>query len=265
MEDVMPTAKEYYEGILKQAGVSDTKRQALVAVLDDEEISKALNSDVIAPRLRQEDYSRNQDALKAEKDKAAKEWQDYYQKELTRVANDKKVLDQYAARVQAYEQQYGSLDGGDPKIQQVQADFLKREDAQKMLEEQGNQYVTLLEWVGQKPIQHYQKFGEIMDVSAVKKIAMEKRVSLDQAYAEYSSPMAEARQKAEVEKGVADAKAEGAREFASTHKLPIDAKPREYHPIFDRQADAKPVTERDRANAFADAWDNAGATSGENQ
>src|SRR5882724_2823371 len=265
MEDVMPTAKEYYEGILKQAGVADAKRQALVAVLDDDEISKALNSDVIAPRLRQEDYSRNQDALKAEKDKAAKEWQEYYQKELTRVANDKKVLDQYAARVQAYEQQYGSIDDGKVITQQVQSDFLKKEDVDKMLQQQGNQMLTILEWVGQKPIQHYKTFGEPLDVSAVKKIAMEKGVSLDQAYAEYSSPMAEARQKAEVEKRVADAKAEGAREFASTHKLPIDAKPREYHPIFDRQADAKPVTERDRANAFADAWNNAGATSGGNQ
>ena len=253
--------KQYIAQLAQTAGLSDDEKANLLKVAENEKFSKGLEENI----LLRSDYSKNMDALKAEKDKAAKEWQEYYQKELTRVANDKKVLDQYAARVQAYEQQYGSIDDGKVVTQQVQSDFLKKEDVDKMLQQQGNQMLTILEWVGQKPIQHYKTFGEPLDVSAVKKIAMEKGVSLDQAYAEYSSPMAEARQKAEVEKRVADAKAEGAREFASTHKLPIDAKPREYHPIFDRQADAKPVTERDRANAFADAWNNAGATSGGNQ
>src|ERR1700690_4523048 len=139
MEDVMPTAKEYYEGILKQAGVSDTKRQALVAVLDDEEISKALNSDVIAPRLRQEDYSRNQDALKAEKDK----WTKWYTDTLTQTQQNQKLVADYEAKVKAFEQQYGSLDDGKVVTQTVQADFLKKDDVEKMLQQQGNQMLTI--------------------------------------------------------------------------------------------------------------------------
>lgn len=258
----MPTAKEYYESMLKQAGVSDAKRQALVAVLDDEEISKALNSEVIAPKLRHEDYSRSMDALKSEKDKAAKEWQEYYQKELQRVANDKKTLDDYQSRIQAYEQQYGTLENGDPTKHSVQSDFLKKEDVDKMLQQQQNSMLTVVKWVGQKPLEHYKQFGEPLDLSAVEKLAIDKGLSLDQAYSEYSRPLIEAKQSADTEAKIKAAKEEGAREFASTHKMPIDARPREYHAIFDRKADTQPVTERERANAFAEEWNRAGTTSG---
>ena len=147
--------------------------------------------------------------------------------------------------------------------QQVQADFLKKDDVKKMLDEQGNQMLTILEWAAKKPVEHFKTTGEVLDISAVKKLAVDKGLSLDQAYQELTAPLFAERAQKDIEAKLKAAREEGAREFASTHTLPIDAKPREYHPIFDRKADAQPVSERERAAAFADTWNNAaGATSG---
>ncbi len=250
--------KQYIDQLAQTAGLSQEEKDNLLKVAANEKFAKGLEENI----LLRSDYSRNMDALKSEKDKAAREWQDYYQKELQRVASDKKTLDDYAAKVQAYEQQYGTLENGTPVVHAVQADFLKKEDVDKMLQQQQQSMLTVVKWVGQKPLEHYKQFGEPMDLSAVEKLAIDKGLSLDQAYSEYSRPLIEAKQSADVEAKIKAAKEEGAREFASTHKMPIDARPREHHLIFDRKQDVQPVSERERAAAFADSWNNAGTTSG---
>src|SRR5882724_866075 len=134
--------KQYIDQLAQTAGLSQEEKDNLLKVAANEKFSKGLEENI----LLRSDYSKNMDALKADKAAKDKEISDYYQAELVRTANNKKNFDQYAAKVQAYEQQYGPLDGGDPKIQQVQSDFLKKEDVDKMLQQQGNQMLTILEW-----------------------------------------------------------------------------------------------------------------------
>src|SRR6266849_7969112 len=87
------TVKEYYEGLLKKAGVADDKRQAILTAIDDENVSNALNEDLLAPRLRQDDYSRNMDILKADKEK----WTGFYQNLLQWKAENEQGLAPLAA------------------------------------------------------------------------------------------------------------------------------------------------------------------------
>src|SRR5215467_7750369 len=62
------SAKEYYEGILKQAGVSDAKRQALITALEDDEVSKALANEQVVPRMRHDEFSREMDKVRKDKE-----------------------------------------------------------------------------------------------------------------------------------------------------------------------------------------------------
>jgi hypothetical protein len=248
--------KQYIDQLAQTAGLSEEEKTNLLKVAANEKFAKGLEENI----LLRSDYSRNMDSLKAEKDK----WTKWYTDTLAQTQANQKLVADYEAKVKAFEQQYGALDTT-TTTHQVQDVFGKTE-VEKLLNEklqqQTNSMITVMEWLGQKPIEHYKTFGEPMDVSAIKKLAVEKGYSLDQAYAEYSGPLQQARQAAEVEAKIKAAREEGAREFASTHKMPIDARPREHHLIFDRKQDVQPVSERERAAAFAESWNSAGTTSG---
>src|SRR5258708_136810 len=107
----MATAKEYYEGVLKAAGAAlpAEKQQAFMALVSDPDFEKVLNADVVQPRMRQDEFSRQLDALKAKE----KTWTDWYSGALAKTAEDQKVVEAARAKVAAYEQQYGALSDAD--------------------------------------------------------------------------------------------------------------------------------------------------------
>jgi hypothetical protein len=90
------------------------------------------------------------------------------------------------------------------------------------------------------------RFQDTLDVDAVEKLALEKGLPLDQAYKEYIAPKeqaaTEARHKDEIEK----AKAEAVRDFQSRMKLPVDTRPKEAHPYFDRKSPEAGKTDQDQ-------------------
>lgn len=251
--------KAYYEGMLKQAGVSEAKRQALVAQLDDAEVAKALADDAIAPRLRQDEFSRNMDALKTDKQKTA----EYYQTLVTWKADQQRILDEAAAN-----------GGRQEVIQQVQPDLAKLEKKwEEQLAQRDGQMIGLLKTGMSLASQHAVEFKERLDVDALEKIAIDKKVSLQQAYDEYVAPRRAETTQAQRTAEIAKAREEGAREFASKHKIPVDTQPREYHVLLDRDpkkqvgADSYvpnsgqlgPADTRQLRENFVNAWETAPA------
>ena len=261
----MPTAKEYYEGVLKTAGVSEAKRQVLMAALDDEEISKALQAEAVAPKLRQDDYSRNMDALKADRQK----WEKFYADNLTWKAQEEARIAQLLA---------GGGNGEDVirTTGQEFETFKKtwQDELTKSNQQRDAQVVNLLKDGMFLASQHAVEFKEALDTEALAKIAMEKGKSLRDAYADLVAPRRaelQSTQHKEELKRVAD---EAVRDYAAKHHIPVDTQPREYHPIFDRdpakQVEYQPNTgrlsptaERQLRSNFVDTWNEAGAkTSG---
>lgn len=207
------SAKEYYEGVLKQAGVSETKRQALVAALEDEEISKALVNEQIAPRLRHDEFSREMDRLKSEKEKTAT----YYQQLVTW----KQEQDAAFAGAGA-----GNGAGNGDYLTKKDIEALEKK-YQDSLKQQEASFITISKMMGRLASQHAVEFKEALDTDALEKMAIEKQLPLPQAYeAMVGTRRAEIQNQSFAAK-LAAAKEEGAREFASKHKLPIDTVARE--------------------------------------
>ena len=253
------TAKDYYEGILKTAGaaLSPEKQQAFMTMISDPDFEKVLATDVIAPRLRQDDYSRNMDALKAKE----KTWTEWYSGALAKTASDQQIVDAARSKVAEYEAQYGTLTVEQRAAAVTQTvDSISKKDFDTRLQQQEQGFITLLKWAATKPLEHLQRFGTTLDVAAVEKLAVEKGINLNQAYEELVAPIAATKTAAEFDAKLKAAREEGAREFASTHQIPMDTAPKtQHHVLFDRKPESElppagPGREKASLQGFVEAW-----------
>lgn len=256
-------AKQYYDGLLKTAGVEDAARQALLGTLfADEKVAKALADDAVAPRLRQDDYSRKLDEVAGIK----KRNEDWYAKEI------KTQADMEAKRIE-YEQKLAALGTTDDDTTRRTAitsvaDVVTKKDLDELLAKRDMNTITIIKSATRMADDYRARFGKALDLDALEKVAVEKNLPLDIAYQQHIAPELEARRTTEFDEKLKAAKEEGAREFASTHKIPVDTKPREPHMIFDHKAppaDApKPGSaefERNLRGAFVDEWNKQPAAS----
>lgn len=249
-------AKQYYDGLLKTAGVEDTARQALLGSLfADEKVAKALADDVVAPRLRHDEFSRKMDEATG-KIKRNEEW---YQKELKTQADMEEAKRVYEAKAAAL----GTDPNDDPtkRLTTSVGDMVSRKDLDELLAKRDMNTITIIKSATRMADDYRSRFGKALDLDALEKVAVEKNLPLDIAYQQFIAPEVQTRTQADFDAKLVAAKAEGAREFASTHKIPVDTKPREPHMIFDRTAPAadapKPGSaqfERNLRDGFVDEW-----------
>lgn len=251
--------KQYIEQLAQTAGLSDDEKAGILKVAANEKFAKSLSDDV----LRQQDYSRNMDQLKAEQTKTT----GYYQQLLNWKAEQEALIAQ-------------QLNGQQQQQQQVTGEYLTKKELEAFqtkykaeLEQQGQTFVNLLEVGMNLATQHVNEFHEPLDTGALRKIAVEKNLSLKQAYDEYVAPRRTELQSQSFAAKLAAAKEEGAREFASKHKIPVDTQPREYHVMLDRDPKKQvgaddyvpnsgmktPAMDRQLRANFVEEWDKSGA------
>jgi hypothetical protein len=255
------SAKDYYEGVLKNAGAAlpAEKQQAFMTMISDPDFEKVLATDVIAPRMRQDEFSRQMDALKAKE----KSWTDWYSGALAKTAEDQKVVEAARSQVAAYEAQYGKLTDVERQTlitQTPPGDWISKKDfeaAQNTLQ----QNTLGLFKVGLKLTgKHLHEFKEPLDIDELAKVATEKGLPLEQAYAEMIAPRRTAAMTSDFEAKLKAAREEGAREFASTHQIPMDtAQKTEHHTLFNRKAESElppagPQREAAAVKSFVEAW-----------
>lgn len=259
-------AKTYYDGLLKTAGVEDTARQALLTGLfADEKAAKVFTDDANA-RMRQDDYSRKLDELTSMK----KRNEDWYAKELI----TKSQLD--AAKAD-YEQKLAALgqnnngdnngDNGDKRLNTSVGDMVTKKELDELLGKRDGNVISIVKGAMKYATDHLHRFGEPLDPDALEKIAVDGNLPLNLAYEKLIAPKLATKQEADFKKQLEDAKAEGARDFASTHHIPVESQPKEPHMIFDRKAPEanapKPGTpefERTLRNTFVDEWNKVPAS-----
>src|SRR5690242_15923463 len=88
---VSESVKKYVEQLAQASGTPAERVASLLQVLDgDEKLQKALADDLVAPRLRQDEFSRQMDSLKTEKDNLGK----WYQGALTTYEQNKKAVEE---------------------------------------------------------------------------------------------------------------------------------------------------------------------------
>lgn len=249
-------AKEYLSNLLKTAGVAADKQQAVLATFDDPTVLKALDDDLVKGRLRQDEFSRKMDEL-ATKDKKQQDW---YATTLKQYNDTVALENEYRAKIAALGQDPNdpNLHNGRPLTNPV-GEVLTKAQVEEMLAKRDGNVISIVKGAMKYATDHLHRFGQPLDPDALEKIAVEKNLPLEQAYMQLIAPKLEEKQKADFDAAIARAREEGAKDFASKHKVPMDTQPKEPHLIFDRQQDstlppAGPLRERALRDSFVNSW-----------
>lgn len=193
----------------------------LEEVLKDEKVSAKLREGVLA----RADYSSSMDQLRAERENFEAQvaearakiegWQKWYGDTSTEFAKSQEKLD-------AYRKTYGDLDGNQPPARQ---NFLTREDFDKDFATRSQQRelsaMKFADDLTDIKIDYRERFGERLNSTDIYNLATSRGVDLVTAYNLYIGDRVREQQKAQFDEAIKQAREEGARDFASAHKLPI--------------------------------------------
>lgn len=222
---------------------------AIEEIVKDEKVSAKLRESVLA----RADYSQSMDDLKVQQDTFAAEvaaardkiagWQKWYGDTSKQFADVQKQLE-------VYKEEYGELDDASKRQVAREAGFTKDEFEKRLNEEINKRDVAALKFVDDLTdlkIEHRQKFNEKLDTAAVYEIAGKQQLPLNLAYKEYIADKEADLRKKDYDAAIAAAKAEGAREALSHHKLPqVNNNPDYVHVL-----DATDVAKTDRGRVEA--------------
>lgn len=249
------TATELFNEMAKKAGF--TADQVTLALSQPE--YKELENGFV----RHDEYSSALDKaknLQGQADKA-KQWDDWYKQNSPAITG----LNEKAQLLAKYEERFGALDGsaGDTRAAAATTG-LTMADVTKITEQLSQNFSGLLKDGLRIASRHAAAFGEELDVDALEKIALEKRVPLTQAYEELVAPRVrernEAKTKVEIEKQVS----ERVKDELSRRAMSPGTSGHSAPPVFIGQqptgADApKPLGDQDLMSLWSDAGKTAAA------
>ena len=261
-------ARKHFTKLAEDAGLDKDQAQAVLKAMENDKFRENLSSGY----KRHDEFSREMDAVRTEKQRLAA-W--YQNEELPKFQQYQAGLE----KLKRYEETYGEVsdDGlnngrggiGDPNRNGNRAHnsgswSVSKEELDKLVEDKLKQrdgaYVGLTKTAVRISSDYMQRFKDILDVDAVEKLALEKGLPLDQAYKEFIAPKEQAALEARHKEDIEKAKAEAIRDYQSRLKLPIDTKPKEAHPFFDRKSPEKDKSELDQdrssKDAFMQGWNN---------
>lgn len=254
-------AKQYLEQLAQTAGLSEEEKQGILKAASNEKFAKSLSEGV---EMRS-DYSRKMDELSQDKTK----WTEWYKGEVAKAqANEKLFAEQQTVIEQL------KANGASPElIKSATGDFISKAEMEKLRQQDQAAFINLMKITTDLQGSHLMEFKEKLPVDELEAIAVKKNISLKQAYDELVAPRRAELSTKNLADQLAAAKAEGAREFASTHKIPLDNAPREYHVMLDRDpkkmvgvddyvpnsGQLSSVSTRQLKANFAEEWEKAAA------
>ena len=230
------TAVTYFSRMCKEAGKSDADIAALTALLADPTLAAKFDETI---RRSTDDFNAMQGRVTAA-DKKVKDYDDVwypkanaeYQRAMAELTDTKAALAKVA------------VGGGTGDLDTSK--FLTKEDLAAHRTELDARYAAAIKSGLRLASRHAAKYHDELDVDGLEKLATEKGLTLDQAYKEMIEPRAAAETKAAFEKEKAEAVTQGIKDYASRHKLPVDAVPAETAPVYrGKVKDADKVTDMD--------------------
>lgn len=251
--------KSYAEQLMQEAGASEEQKQAFLAIIGNDKVSKRLSDDV----MMHADYASKMDSLRADRTK----WEKFY--------SDLQVWQ--AKEEQRYAQAHAVLQNGEPPEPVMKpGDYITPQQLKDEMAQRERTTISLLKDMGRIASAHAVEFKETLDTDALEKIAVEKNLTLTGAYNEMVRERRDVSQKEKFTNQLQQARDEGARDALAKHKLPVDTQPREYHVMADRDPSKMaggaeyvpnsgrltPQGERSLREGFAEEWQKAGSTSG---
>jgi hypothetical protein len=255
-------AKTYFQKLAQDAALSKEQQESILQAMDNEKFGKGLADGI----KRHDEFSREMDGLRAEKQRL----QNWYQNEELPKYNK---WQQDADTLQKYQQLYGELDdqglnnGNQSAPNRRQTSGVSKEDLDKYLADQFRQrdaaYVGLTKSTMKASHDHLRRFKtplEEEDIDKIEKLALDRGYDFSTAYKEYIAPKIQAATDAQHKAEIEQAKTDAVRDYQSRMKLPLDARPKEAHPFYDRQVPDPKIDpldhERNSKNEFMTGWNN---------
>ena len=237
------TATQYFTRICKEAGKTDAEIAALLAIAQDPKISTQLDETI---RRSTDDYQAMKGRFDAAEKKAKQLTDEWYPTANAQYQQAMKELaEAKAALANAGYQEPPAFDA---------SKYLTVDQLEKMNQERDARYAGVIKAATRLASRHAAKYGEELDVDEVERIAVEKKLPIDQAYKEWIAPREQKAQEERHKKEIEAAKAEAVRDYASQHRLPVDPKPVEVAPIHRSKAAEVP---KDIDAELLAAWNGA--------
>lgn len=257
-------AKAHFQKLAQDAGLSKEQTETVLQAMENEKF----RTGVSAGYKRHEDYSREMDQMRTEKQRL-RDW--YEKEELPKYQSYQQGLDKLAK----YREVYGDIDE-DQGLNIPQANGngnrrsaagMTKEEVDRYIEDKlrlrDGAYVGLTKTAMKISADYMKRFNDLLDVDAVEKIALDKGLPLDQAYKEFIAPKEQAAMEARHKEEIEKAKAEAVRDYQSRMHLPVDTKPRDAHPFFDRKTVEPGKTDQDQDRSsreeFMKGWNDYAA------
>lgn len=242
--------KAYMTQLAKEAGVAEDKLQAALEVVSNEKVSKAF-SDAM---LRQEDYSRNMDALTGEKKKLTQ----WYQEQLSVAQKNEQIVTDYDAKVKKYQELYGDITDGTPgRSSSVDtSNFIDKKTFEERLNQQGQQAIQITKIATRCATDYYARFQKVLDIDALEKFTLESGLPLQAAYDKFIEPQVNEIKEASFAEKLKKAREEGIEEGRSKVSNPTDPGPSAPNGFMGNLL-KKPDGAPNARASFVDAWNGA--------
>jgi hypothetical protein len=242
--------KDSFEAFLAEvlADIPEDRRGAI------EETFKmdAVRSRVERGVQRQQDYSRNLDKLREEREELERmrtdtvaehqTWQGWY--------------DTASSEYEAMRQRIQELESEDEGMRAAPAvSGITQDEFARQLAERDKLAISFSDVLVDLKMEHRDKFHEKLDTNKLIDHAMKRGMSIDIAYRDLMAPRLEELDKAKLDKQLLQAREEGAREALTKHRLPTTSGPVDAHVL-----DLAPKVQGnqgDRVSAAVAGWMNA--------
>jgi len=259
-------ARQHFAKLAQDAGLDAKQTEIVLQAMENDKFRNNLSQGY----RRHEEYSRDMDALRSEKERL-KNW--YENEELpkyqTYIASTEEL--------RKYKQMYGDLHSDPQGLNNGRNGMagngngpgpgMTREEFDKLLQERDRirdgAVVELMKSGWKAQGDHFRRFNQPIsneDIDQIEKYAVDHGKQFTDAYNAVMAPRIDAAREAAHKKELEDARAEGARDALSRLHLPVDTKPKEAHPFWDRKSVEAGKTEldQDRASreAFFQGWNN---------
>jgi len=238
----------FLSGVLAQ--IPAEKRAEFEATLRESSVADAVTPLI----MTRSDYSRSKDQLEAQQ----REWTEWYQNTSVQAAAIVAEKQELENKLRQFQATYGPLTGAERAAahgmdpQELEKALLAKVQAEIVQHDMAS--FKVMDLLSDLKLEHRDSFKERLDTDALVKFATEQGLPLKAAYDQFIAPRIAEREAKSHEEALAKARAEGAAEALSKHRLP--AAPANTGPnIFSApETTAAPPTEFERQLRVRDSF-----------
>jgi len=239
--------KQYAQQLAKDAGLPDEQAKVFLEAIGNEKVSKAISDGF----LRQDDYSRNMDAIRKKEADLTK----YYQDQVAIAAKNQEVVNEYDAQVKKYKELYGELDGT-ARASVDTSNFIDKKTFEEALNRQGQQSIQITKIATRCATDYYARFQKVLDIDALEKFTLESGLPLQAAYEKFIDPQVKEIENASFAEKLKKAREEGLTEGLSKRDNPTDTGPAAPNGFMGNLL-KKPEGAPNPSRSFVEAWNSA--------